>query len=102
MAATNPVRLITRRGFLECGSAALASVGLIGNACAAESVLSSQSVQDTAKTSSEPPLGKIALEKHFVLTETIDTSYAVSEEADRTEANWMPCGRQRAVWWIPV
>ena len=49
MGATNPEGRITRRGFLECGSAALTSVGLIGNAYAAMALLSSESILDNAK-----------------------------------------------------
>ena len=79
MGVTNPVGVITRRGFLERGSAALASVGLVGNAYAAESVLNPNGVLDSTKSTSEPLGGKIALEEHFVLAETIDTSYAVRD-----------------------
>jgi predicted TIM-barrel fold metal-dependent hydrolase len=78
MGATNPKERVTRRGFLECGSAALASAGLVGNGYA-DSVLMDESVLDSAKPSSEPLAGKIALEEHFVLAETIDTSYAVRD-----------------------
>jgi hypothetical protein len=46
MGATSPEGHTTRRGFLERGSAALVSAGLIGNAFAAESVLSPESVLD--------------------------------------------------------
>ena len=74
MGMANPEGRITRRGFLEWGSAALTSVGLIGNAYAAESLLSSESGPDTAKPSSEQLAGKIALEEHFVLAENIETS----------------------------
>jgi hypothetical protein len=82
MGVTNPAGAITRRGFLEGGSAALASVGLVGNAYAAESVLNPNSVLDSTNSTSEPLGGKIALEEHFVLAETMDTSYAVIWPAD--------------------
>ena len=95
MEASNPVRRITRRGFLGCSSTALASAGLIGNACAGESVLSSESVLDSAKPSSEPLAGKIALEEHFVLAETIDTSYAVRDLAPETRHKILDVGSGR-------
>jgi gamma-resorcylate decarboxylase len=79
MGTTNPEGRITRRGFLGRSSAALAGAGLIGNANAPISALSSESTVDTAKPGAEPLAGKIALEEHFVLAETIDTSYAVRD-----------------------
>jgi len=79
MGVTNRVGVITRRGFLERGSAALASVGLVGSAYAAEPGLNPNSVLDSTKSTSEPVGGKIALEEHFVLAENIDTSYAVRD-----------------------
>jgi len=78
VAPTNPRGLITRRGFLECGSAALAAAGLSGNSYASKSALSSESMLGSAESGSAP-LGKIALEEHFVLAETIETSYAVRD-----------------------
>ena len=54
MRAIDPVRHVTRRSFLEFGSAAFASVGLIGNAYAAESLPRSNSALDSSKPSSEP------------------------------------------------
>ena len=53
MAMINLEGRITRRGFLECGSAALASAGLVGNGYA-DSVLKGDTVLDSAKPSSEP------------------------------------------------
>jgi len=79
MGATNPDGRITRRGFLERSSAALASAGLVGNAYAAKSAFSSESTVDSPNPSAMPLAGKIALEEHFVLAETIDTSYAVRD-----------------------
>ena len=79
MVTTSPEGRITRRGFLKRSSAALASVGLIGNAHAANSVFSSESPLEAAKSSAVPVGGRIALEEHFVLAETIETSYAVRD-----------------------
>ena len=94
MRAANPVGRITRRGFLECGSAALASAGLVGNGYA-DSVLRGESVMDSAKPSSEPLAGKIALEEHFVLAETIDTSYAVRDPHPETRSRILDLGSGR-------
>lgn len=46
MGTTKPEGRITRLGFLEGSSAALASAGLIGNAYAGMSALSSESTAD--------------------------------------------------------
>jgi gamma-resorcylate decarboxylase len=94
MAATNPRGLITRRGFLECGSAALAGAGLIGNSYASKSALSSESTPGSAELSSAP-LGKIALEEHFVLAETIETSYAVRDLHPETRQRILDLGSGR-------
>src|SRR3984893_12912718 len=85
---------ITSRGFLECGSAALASAGLVGNGYA-DSVLKGESVLDSAKPSSEPLAGKIALEEHFVLAETIETSYAVRDLHPETRSRILDLGSGR-------
>src|SRR5215469_3132865 len=79
MRTTNPECRITRRGFLERSSAALAGAALIGNAYTAKSVLSSENTVDSAKPDTAPLAGKIALEEHFVLAEAMDTSYAVRD-----------------------
>jgi hypothetical protein len=62
---------ITRRGFLELGSAALATVGLLGEAKAARAA-------PAPNSDPVPTTGKIALEEHFALPETVDASYATS------------------------
>lgn len=95
MGATSPDGRITRRGFLERSSVALASAGLIGNAYAAKSVLSSESALESAKPSAESLAGKIALEEHFVLAETIDTSYAVKDLAPETRYKILDVGSGR-------
>lgn len=95
MRATNPEGHITRRDFLECGSAALTTVGLMGSAYAAESLPGSQSESDRAKSRSKPPAGKIALEEHFVLAETIDTSYAVRDLPPETRHRILDLGSGR-------
>jgi len=95
MEVTNRAGVITRRGFLERGSAALTSVGLVGSAYAAESVLDPNSVLDSTKSTSEPLGGKIALEEHFVLAETIDTSYAVRDLPPATRNRILDLGSGR-------
>jgi gamma-resorcylate decarboxylase len=94
MGASNPKGRITRRGFLECGSAALASAGLVGYGYA-DSVLMDEGVLDSAKLSSELLAGKIALEEHFVLAETIDTSYAVRDLHPETRSRILDLGSGR-------
>lgn len=79
MRTTNPEGRITRRGFLECASAAIASAGLAKNANAAESLVSAKREPDSATPGSEPAAGKIALEEHFVLAENVETSYAARD-----------------------
>jgi gamma-resorcylate decarboxylase len=92
---TNPEGRITRRGFLERSSAALASAGLIGNAYAAKSVLNSESTMDSAKLDVVPLAGKIALEEHFVLAETIESSYAVRDLHPETRQKILDVGSGR-------
>jgi 2,3-dihydroxybenzoate decarboxylase len=67
---------ISRRGFLELGSAALATAGLLGDANTAKAA---GSMADTAIPDPAPITGKIALEEHFVLPESADTSYAIRD-----------------------
>lgn len=68
MATTNRIGRITRRGFLEFGSAALAITRFFGDAKATS--LGHQGTAQTAKQDSEPTVGKIALEEHFGLPES--------------------------------
>jgi 2,3-dihydroxybenzoate decarboxylase len=94
MGATKPQVRITRRGFLECGSAVLAGAGLVGNGYA-ESVIRGEIVLDSVKPSSEPLAGKIALEEHFVLAETIESSYAVRDLHPETRQKILDLGSGR-------
>lgn len=95
METTNRKNPITRRRFLERSSAALASAGLIGNVYGARSVLSSETTVDSAKPGAVPLAGKIALEEHFVLPETIDTSYAVRDLPPETRHKILDVGSGR-------
>jgi len=95
MVTTNPEGRTTRGGFLERSSAALASAGLTGSVYAAKSALSSESMVDSPKPTAVPPAGKIALEEHFVLAETIDTSYAVRDLPHETRQKILDVGSGR-------
>jgi hypothetical protein len=95
MVTTNPEGRVTRGGFLERSSAALASAGLIGSVYAAKSALSSESMVDSPQPTAVPPAGKIALEEHFVLAETIDTSYALRDLPPETRHKILDVGGGR-------
>ena len=79
MGTKNRKDRITRRGFLELSSAVLATTGLLGDANAAEGVPAHRDTTNTAKPDSALMTGKIALEEHFVLPESADTSYAIRD-----------------------
>ena len=89
--ATNPQVRLTRRGFLEWGSA-VASAGLVGNGYA-ESVLRGEIVLDSVKRSSEPLSGKIALEEHFVLAQLSNQVMQLETFTPKRDKN--PRSRQR-------
>ena len=76
MKPTNQKDRITRRGFLELGSAALATAGILGDAKSADAAPVGDHAVDAPQPDSAQAAGKIALEEHFALAETIDTSYA--------------------------
>jgi predicted TIM-barrel fold metal-dependent hydrolase len=63
---------ITRRGFLELGSAGFAAAGLLADASAAKAAPEPGVKVDTPKPDSAPMTRKIALEEHFALPETAD------------------------------
>ena len=95
METPNPKGSITRRGFLERSSAAVASSGLFGNVHLAKSALSSESTMDSAKPTAAPAALKIALEEHFVLAENIETSYAVRDLPSETRHKILDLGSGR-------
>src|SRR5579863_3468598 len=68
---------ITRRGFLELGSAAFATAGLLGDANAAKAAPEPEQKVDRAKPDSAVMTGKIALEEHFALPETLGSWFAI-------------------------
>jgi 2,3-dihydroxybenzoate decarboxylase len=86
---------ITRRGFLELGSAALAGAGLIAKAKPEKAVPSRETTMDTAKPDTAAMAGKIALEEHFALPETIDTSYAVRDLLPEARVKLLDVGSAR-------
>ena len=93
MATNNMDGPITRRGFLE--SAALASLGLIGNADAGKSLPRPETIVDSANSDGVPPAGKIALEEHFILPENFDTSYTVRDLPPETRHKILDLGNGR-------
>ena len=70
MGTTNPEGGITRRGFLELSSVALATAGIVGDADVARAGDDPATTVDAAKADPAPITGKIALEEHFLLPET--------------------------------
>lgn len=78
MKKTNQTSGMSRRGFLELGSAALATAGLLGDTSAAKGVPALANTAEAPKPDSAQMAGKIALEEHFALPESADTSYGAS------------------------
>jgi hypothetical protein len=95
MLTTDPERRTTRRAFLGRSSAAWAATGLIGNVYGEESGMSTASGADTARLTAAPAAGKIALEEHFALAETVDTSYAVRDLPPETRNKILDVGSGR-------
>jgi predicted TIM-barrel fold metal-dependent hydrolase len=74
MTAINQKDQITRRGFLE-RAGALATAGVLAPLNSAEATPDSAEPSETAASDPAPMSGKIALEEHFVFSETLDASY---------------------------
>ena len=72
MGTTNRSDKITRRGFMELSSAALATAGLLGDANTASAEPSPGLKLDAPKADSFAMTGKIALEEHFILPDTAE------------------------------
>ncbi|HKW32431.1 MAG TPA: hypothetical protein VJN92_05475 [Candidatus Acidoferrum sp.] len=64
---------VTRRGFFERGARAFAGAGLLGTASSANPA--NVRALDWVNSDSGLILGKIALEEHFVIPETLGASY---------------------------
>ena len=70
---------ITRRGFLELSSAALLGTGLLAEAHAADPAPSLEHAGTPPGPDASSSIGRIALEEHFAIPETFDSSYAVKD-----------------------
>lgn len=66
---------ITRRGFLERGAGAFAVAGVLATVNSAQVTSDSPEQARGATSDSALMRGKIALEEHFVFSETLDASY---------------------------
>jgi 2,3-dihydroxybenzoate decarboxylase len=95
MLTSDPEHRTTRRAFLGRSSAAWAATGLIGNVYGEESAMSTASSADTARLTAAPAVGKIALEEHFALAETVDTSYAARDLPPETRDKILDVGSGR-------
>ncbi len=73
MAAIKQTTHITRRGFFERSVGAVATAGMLTASGVARA---SDSPGQTAKSDSGVLTGKIALEEHFVVSETLEASFA--------------------------
>jgi hypothetical protein len=82
---------LTRRGFLEVGSAVLANAGLALNAGAEDTAVNPKTTGREAPS----PIGKIALEEHFTLREIIEDSYAVKDLPPETRSKILDLGSGR-------
>lgn len=79
MGTINQPDRITRREFLEFGSAALATAGLLGDGTAAKAAEMASITVDTTQSDSTPMAHRIALEEHFVLPETVEATYSIRD-----------------------
>lgn len=68
---------ITRRGFFERAAKGVAGAGILAAVSSAET-----RVLEAADTDSTPMGGKIALEEHFVIPETLNASYGAAGSAE--------------------
>jgi predicted TIM-barrel fold metal-dependent hydrolase len=73
---------ITRRGFFQLGSAALAKAGVIASSDSAKSAFGTAQARDQNKAAFASMPGKVALEEHFALAETIESSTAATYSAE--------------------
>src|ERR1700689_5271915 len=76
--ASNLKNSVTRRGFLERSVGALATVGVLAGVGSAATTEELGRRANTAKDDAVPTSGKIALEEHFVIPETLGASFAAS------------------------
>jgi predicted TIM-barrel fold metal-dependent hydrolase len=90
-----PENLVTRRSFLEFGSAALASTGLGAKGMAETTGLRAQPAALSTDRDTVSGQGKIALEEHFTLAEIIQDSYAVKDLPPATRSKILDLGAGR-------
>lgn len=69
---------VSRRGFIERSAGALAAAGVLAGVNAASVANDPQKKGGAAEADSPPSTGKIALEEHFGLSETVVTGYVAS------------------------
>jgi 2,3-dihydroxybenzoate decarboxylase len=74
MAILSQKGCFTRRRFFELGSGVLASAGMLAGDSAAKGKLAEKPYPENADAG--PRTGKIALEEHFAMSESVSTSYA--------------------------
>jgi len=82
MPTNNRTDHFTRRGFISWGARAAATLGVLGRSNAAEAVRAPSGKLDTIASDLLPIKEKIALEEHFSIPETVDSSYAAHRGAD--------------------
>jgi hypothetical protein len=74
--AAHRTESITRRGFLELTSTELVSTSLLTEANAAER---EPGLENTLVPDASASVTRVALEEHFAIPETFDSSYAVKD-----------------------
>ena len=82
MPTINPEGRFTRRGFISWSTRAAATLGLLGRANAAEAGSVSSEKRDAIASDFVPSKEKVALEEHFSIPETVDSSYAAHRGVD--------------------
>ena len=78
MTTSNQKGRISRRGFIERGAGALATAGVLAGVNAASAANDPSKKVGATEADSPPTAGKIALEEHFGLSETVVTGYVAS------------------------
>jgi 2,3-dihydroxybenzoate decarboxylase len=79
MKTINSGNRIERRSFLEISSAAFATAGFLAGGDTARGATDPGMNPDSARANSAAMSGKIALEEHFALPETVESSYAKAD-----------------------
>lgn len=82
MEKSKPEQGLTRRSFLELGSMAFATAGVLGSASSGATVSASAAGATPGQTQSAAMTGKIALEEHFAMAETVASSTAAAHSPE--------------------